>query len=285
MTALFATAAVEEAPDPTFLDELFALLVEEVSASGLGVAARRPRRPWVAARLRPATRRMVLLAAGLVIALVGISLLLRPVAQVGGPSPTPTVTRRPSPAPSPVTSPTPLATQQVVPSAVLSTFRSPKYLYTIGYPKNWKTSATAGELDSASYPFDTSGGVDYLAWDSPNVSDPGLIIAAPLAPPGTTLASWSTAIEQLQASTLGCAAADATQNLAIGGLPGRLLTWTTCPDYLLWAGVVRGTRAYHVILIDHFATGNPALQATDKALFLKILASLRFTGPTPSPTP
>jgi hypothetical protein len=39
------------------------------------------------------------------------------------------------------------------------------------------------------------------------------------------------------------------------------------------------------ILSDQYATGAPAVQATDKALFLRILASMRFTGATPSPSP
>jgi hypothetical protein len=288
MTALFAGAVVDEAPDPTFLDELFAVLVEEVSAGGLGVAPRATQGIRFPTRFRPATRRMALLAAGVAIALVGLGLLLRPLAQVGGPSPTPSETSSPSVAPTPVpsqTPATPLATQPVVPSLVLTGFRSSKYQYTISYPKNWKVSSSAGELGSADYPYDFANGVDYFGATSPTVLDPGLIVAGPVVPSGTLLASWSQRIEQLQATTIGCTVPDAREDVTIGGLPGSLLTWNDCPEYLLWAGVVRGTRAYHVVLIDQYATGAPAVQATDKALFLRILASMRFTGATPSPSP
>jgi len=168
---------------------------------------------------------------------------------------------------------------------VLITFRSSKYQYTISYPKNWKVTSSAGELSSTDYPYDFATGVDYFSATSPTVSDPGLIVAAPVVPNGTDLASWSQRIEQLQATALGCTVPDAREDLTIAGLPGRVLTWNSCPDYLLWAGIVRGTRAYHVVLIDHYATGAPAVQASDKALFLRILASLRFTGATPSPSP
>ena len=285
MTALFAGAVLDEAPDPTFLDELFALLVEEVSAGGLDVAPRAPRRLRAPSRFRPVTRQMALLAASVAIALVGLGLLLRPVGQVGVPSPIPSATSVPSVAPTPAPSPTPASTQPIVPSSVLTTFSSSKYQYTIGYPSNWLASSSAGELGSADYPYDFANGVDYFSATSPTVSDPGLIVAGPVVPRGTLLASWSQRIEQLQATAIGCTVPDARQDLVIGGLPARLLTWKACPDYVLWAGIVRGTRAYHVILIDHNATGVPALQATDKALFLKILASLRFTGATPSSSP
>ena len=226
-----------------------------------------------------------------IVAVVGLGLLLRPGAQVGGPSATPSGTGAPSApttptaSPTPAISPTPLATQSVVPSSVLTTFRSSKYQDTIGYPKNWKASSSPGELSSTDYPFDFATGVDYFSATSPIVSDPGLIVAAPVVPSGTTLAAWSQRIERLQATTVGCAMPDAREDVTIGGLPGSLLTWNDCPSYLLWAGVVRGTRAYHVLLIDQYAEGAPAVQASDKALFLKILASLRFTGATPSASP
>jgi hypothetical protein len=283
MTALFSGALVDESPDPTFLDELFALLVEEVAANRLDVpAARAPRAGWWRG---PAIRWPVAIAASLAIVLVGLGLLLRPIGQVGGPSPTPSAPpSRTSPTPIPPA--TPLATQPVVPSSVLTTFRSAKYQYTIGYPKNWNASTSPGTLSSLAYPYDFTAGVDYFSATAPTVSDPGLIIAGPTdIPVGTTLDSWITTIQQLQATSVSCPFADATQDLAIGGQPGRLLTWNSCPAYLLWAGVVRGARAYHVILIDRYAVGNPALEASDKTLFLKILASLRFTGPTPSPSP
>lgn len=288
MTALFTGAMVDEAPDPTFLDELFALLVEEVSAGGLDVAPRASLGSRLPSRFRPPTRWMALLAASVAIALVGLALLLRPIAQVGGPAPSPSATGTPStptPVPSPTPLPTPAATQPVVPSSVLTSFRSARYQYSISYPKNWKVSQSAGDFGSADYPYDFASGVDYFGSASPTVQDPGLIIAGPSVPGGTLLASWSQRIEQLQATTIRCTVPDARESVTIGGLPGSLLTWQKCPEYLMWAGVVRGTRAYHLLLIDQYATGAPTVQVTDKAMFLRILASLRFTGALPSPSP
>jgi hypothetical protein len=271
MTALFAGAIADEAPDPTFLDELFEVLLEEVAASSL------TERPWqrrVALRLR-AVRWPLLVAAGVAAVLIGLGVVLRPSSQFGGPSPSPTVAPSVTPAP----------TQPVAPSAALTPYRSPRHGYAIAYPSNWKYHSAPGTIDATTYPYDFSGGVDYFSATSPTVSDPGLIAAGPTVPAGTTLTSWITTIENMQATTLACPAPDATEDVTIGGDPGRLLTWNDCPEYLLWAGVVHGSHAYEVLLIDQWAVANPALQATDKALFLRILTSITFgPGSTPAPS-
>jgi hypothetical protein len=191
----------------------------------------------------------------------------------------------PLPTPTPSPSPTPAATQPVTPSTTLEPFTSEGYGYTVSHPANWRAHAGTTNLGAVFYPYDYSQGVDYFSATAPDVSDPGLIVAGPTVDPGTTLEGWIADIEQLQATNMGCSAPDASEQLAIDREPAVALTWLDCPEYLLWAGVVHGGRAYHVIWIDHYAVGNPTLQATDRAAFDRILASFSFapTGPPASP--
>jgi hypothetical protein len=221
----------------------------------------------------------LLVAAGVVVAIVGLGVIWRQPGNVGGPSPSPSV----SPAPS--TSPSPSPALRVTPSATLVPFSSSAYGYSLAYPANWKSRASVGPLAQATYPYDFDPAVDYFSVTAPDVGDPGLIAAGPVVTADTTVTSWAATFEHLQATITLCPPATSSENVQIAGQPGRLLTWVACPDFLLWAGAVHGGRAYHVILIDQFATADPTLQAADEALFLRILASFRFTsGPAPSGT-
>jgi hypothetical protein len=280
LTALFAGAVVDEAPDPTFLDELFAVLVNEVSELP---TAQRPSRlePW----RRSASRWQLLVAASLLVAM-GLGVLLRVGAPLVGPGATPSPSPSPAPSPTPAITAPPLPTQPVAPSSTLVPFTSSTYGYSITYPSNWAIRRSSGVLDSTIYPTDQSTNVDYFSASAPNTGDPGLIIAGPQVPVGTTLVSWSASIQQLQATDFGCPAAQTSEAVQIGGQPAQLLTWVNCPVWLLWAGVVDGDHAYHLILIDQYAVANPAVQAGDKALFLRILASVAFTSlASPSVSP
>jgi hypothetical protein len=279
LTALFAGAIVEERPDPTFLDELFELLVDEVATVGPAAA----RRPHPRSRWSRASRWPLLIAAGIVVALLAFGVLRLQAPNVGPPtSPTPT----PSATPVPPSAP-PLPTQPVVPSSTLVPFTATRYGYSITYPTNWGIRPATATLDATIYPIDTDPTVDNFSASVPAAGDPGLLVAGPAVPVGTTLAAWMTQIQQLQASGgFNCPPPQATEAVQIGGEPGQLLTWVACPEYLLWAGAIHGDHAYHVILIDKYAVNNPAIQAADKALFLRILASLTFTNPAPgSPRP
>ncbi len=279
MTALFTSAQVEETPDPTFLDELFTLLIEEVALAGPDLAPKRVQAGgWTRTTRWPrGWRWSLLVAAGVVAAIVGLSQAWRPPGNVGGPSASPSASPPPTRLPS--------QSLRVTPSATVAPFTSSAYGYSLSYPSNWKTRASVGELAQTTYPYDFDPAVDYFSATAPVVGDPGLIVAGPVVNAGTTVTSWAAAFEQLQATNMGCPPATSTENVQIGGQPGRLLTWVACPAYLVWAGVVDGARAYHVILIDQFATNDPVLQAADKELLLRILASLRFTGgPVPSGT-
>jgi hypothetical protein len=281
MTALFTSAQVEEAPDPTFLDELFALLIEEVAIAGPGLAPKQAQAGrWARTTRWPrGWRWSMLVAAGVVVAIVGLSVVWRLPGNVGGPSPSP------SASPPPTTLPSSSPSLRVTPSATVAPFTSSAYGYSLSYPSNWKTRASVGALAQTRYPYDFDPAVDYFSATAPVVGDPGLIVAGPVVTAGTTVTSWAAAFEQLQTTNMGCPPATSTENVQIGGQPGRLLTWVACPAYLLWAGVLDGPQGYHVILIDQFATNDPVLQAADKELLLRVLASFRFTGgPVPSGT-
>jgi hypothetical protein len=288
LTALFTAALADERPDPTFLDELFEVLVVEsagLRATGAPSPAPLARRPMgirglASARLTLgrfgsldwplAAAAAAAAAAALILAVATVALVVRPYGLVG-PAGVPTAPPSPSPTPGP--------TYQVLPATTFRTFTSTTYGYTVGYPSNWQTSESPGRLDPTTYPYDFSGGVDYLSATSPNVLDPGLVIAGPRLTRVTTLAGWMANIAQLQATAIACAAPDATEAATVAGLPAQIDTWNDCPEYILWAGFVRGDVGYHVLLIDQFATDNPPLQATDRAMFLRILGTFAFTGP------
>ena len=171
-------------------------------------------------------------------------------------------------------------------STKLVPFTSTTYGYSITYPSDWKVRPGTGTLLASVYPLDSSAGVDYFSATAPNVSDPGLVVAAPAVDAATTTASWAADIAQLQASTAGCGPADAVEDMSIGGETGRLQTWNSCPAYLLWAGVVRGGRGYDVEWIDRYAVGSLFQQTADKAMFKRIVASLTFAaGPAASAGP
>jgi hypothetical protein len=277
LTALFAGAIIEDRPDPTFLDELFELLVEEVASLRPATMRRRPIAWWSRAPRWP-----LLVAASIVIATLAFGVLVLQTPIIGPPRPT--STPAPTPTASPITTPPP--TPPVVPSSTLVPFTSTTYGYSIKYPSNWGTRPSVATHDRTIYPTDTDASVDYFSASAPTANDPGLIVAGPSVPRGTTLAAWTAAVEQLQAGAgFTCPPPQVSEPLQIGGEPAQLLTWTTCPSWLLWAAVVHGNRAYHLIWIDQNATNNPALQTTDKALFLRILASVTFGPALGSPAP
>jgi hypothetical protein len=266
LTALFESLIVDERADPTFLDELFELLVEEVASVG-PAATRRPRAVTLWSR---APRWPLLVAASLVVATLTFAVLLRaPI--IGPPRPTPTRTALPS------------ASDRITPSTTLAPFVSSTYGYTIAYPSNWKTVPSTSRLDSTAYPQNGSSTVDFFSAGPPGVGDPGLTVAGPAVPHGTSLVTWTASIQRLQANGFTCPPATALEPIQVGGQPAQLLTWANCPVWLMWAGVVQGGQAFHVIFSDRYAANDNALQASDRALFLRILGTATFTISQPSP--
>ena len=246
------------------------------------------RLPWRFAQMTPATR--IALAIVTLVVVGGGSIYL--VAQrggAGGPPSSPVATLAPAASLTPTQAPpstatsSPARTPPVAPSSELKTFTSPRYGYSIDYPSNWRTRPSTGEITAIDHPYDGEQRVDYLSASAPLLVDPALVVAAPKIDAGTTLDNWVSTIDGL----VGCAPTGSTA-VQIGGEPGRLITFDNClvdrSGFLLWAGVLHGDRAYHIVWLDQYAMGNPALQATDRSIFTRMLASFTFEpGAAPSP--
>jgi hypothetical protein len=153
LSALFAGALVEERPDPTFLDELFQLLVEEVAEMDPSAAQQ--------ARALPGLRRVprwpLLAAASIVIAILALGVLRLAAPQFGPPA---------SPAPTPTPSPIVLS----------NTFTAPIHAYTGALPAGW--SVTLGTTASAPDTFVGPAGT--------------LVVRFTPIPGGTSQDTWST---------------------------------------------------------------------------------------------
>lgn len=169
-----------------------------------------------------------------------------------------------------------LATPPVAPTSELQPFTSSAYAYTVSYPSNWNVREATTQISSIQTPHDFDPGIDYFSATAPETSDPALVIAGPEVEAGKTLDEWVADVER-DASGVGCDAPDAEEDTQLGGGAASILTWYDCHAFLLWAAAVHGDHAYHVIWVDMYARGNPALQSADKALFQAILASFAFT--------
>jgi hypothetical protein len=228
--------------------------------------------PWRNLRMNQMSRALAGIAA-IAVVLVGGTILLQPGSSPGGPSPTLS-------SPSPTAPSGGAATSPPVPSTVLVNFSSAAYGYSIDYPSNWKSRSTDRQILLTEYPYaphaQSGSAVDLFSATADGDTDPVLIVAAPVVDGAMTLDKWVARIEKLQTED-SCPPPEASEDIQAGGEPGRLLTWN-CPYFLFWAAVVHGNRAYHVVWLDQPALGNPALQAADKALFEKILASLTFSS-------
>ena len=210
------------------------------------------------------------------------------------PSPQPISTPAPSaevatPAPSPARSPV----AAVVPSSDLVRFASTVYPYTISIPSNWKSRPAILPITPDEFPYPDNLAVDYFSASAPDQVSPALIVAAPVVTGGTTLETWVATIEKRQRDTgvargwAQCTSPDTSSAIRFGSGAGRLLTWNACPAFVLWAATVHQDRAVHILWVDDQATDDPALQASEKALFERILATFDFTktapaGPSPS---
>ncbi len=270
-----AQAWLAEGPD-RLPDRVLDAVVDEIH---LTRQRRVIRVPW---RFPPMSTPVRLASAAIVVVVglaVGASVLGRPPSNIGGPATPP-----PSPTSTPVSTPVP----PVVPSSVLVKFSSAAYEYSIDYPSNWKSRSADRQILLHEYPYAPNGqsgsAVDLFSATALGDTDPVLVVAAPIVDSGMTLGAWVALIEKLQTDD-SCPPPEASEDIQVGGEPGRLLTWN-CPFFVFWAAVVHGNRAYHVIWIDQLALGSPALQAADKALFERVLASLTFTTTPPAvPSP
>jgi hypothetical protein len=165
-------------------------------------------------------------------------------------------------------------------SGSLTSFASSTYAYTIGYPLGWKVRPATFRMDRTAFQEVVSTGIDYFSETAPDDQGrPALSLAIGVAGPtveaGTTLDQWVGDVEQLQKNELACGPPNTSEDIQLGDEPGRLLTWKSCPGYILWAAVVHGTNAFHIWLVDELAS-DPAIQVKDKALFTHVLASFAF---------
>lgn len=243
MFDLFDESVATDAPDPTFLDELFALLIDEVASRPL------PRPIQRLDRGRPIVRWTVLIAASVAIALLGLGLLGRPIWLVGPPNPTPSPSSIPG-------SPLPRLTQ---------TFTSPLNGFSIGYPSGQSIQAatrTANVDQRASSPDDpwVDNIIDILGtglvsvWSVPLTGTPEQRMADELADSLLTTSGFAV-----------CGSTMTTVPVVIDGHAGTIDTH--CDAAYLDAFAILGGREYRI-----------SLQADPPNMdwFQEILASVRL---------
>ena len=106
---------------------------------------------------------------------------------------------------------------------------------------------------------------------------PGVIIAAQPVTNDVHIAEWTAAITDTVKFMKNCEPPNRSERLDIGGESATLLTYRDCPTDLgylhLWAGVVHGGRAYHIVWFN-----DPGTEAADRATFRKLLSSMSFDG-------
>jgi hypothetical protein len=149
----------------------------------------------------------------------------------------------------------------------LTTYESARYPYSIGYPANWSVREAIRSLPADEPPWATSDAIDFFSGPASGLNDPGIIVAAAEVPQGTTIEEWA-------ASTVRrtCGTPSAQERVDIGGELGSLLTYASCfQTYHLWAVVLHGTSAFHIVWINY-----PGTEATDRLLFEDILATFTF---------
>jgi hypothetical protein len=254
---LFRRLETDVAPNPVPVDRAF----EAIDQRRRGLV--HPRR-WPFLRA-PAgwPRRIALAAAAVAIFAVGVgvgaNLLGRPSNMIGGPpSPSPSASQ---PAPTPL------------PATELIRFRSTMYGYSIDTPRVWVARNATRALVGTEPPWVDSPPIDQFSAKidryGERSGDPGgtlIIAAADLSLP-TTLQSWTdgTAIAV-------CGTPTTREAITIDAEPASLVTFATCYSaYHLWATVLHGGKAYHIVLLD---TG--VNKAADRVLFDQLLASFSF---------
>lgn len=152
-------------------------------------------------------------------------------------------------------------------SVTLTTYESARYQYSIGYPANWSVREAKRSLRANEAPWATSDAIDFFSGPASGLNDPGIIVAAAEVPQGTTIEEWA-------ASTVRrtCGTPSAKERVDIGGELGSLLTYASCfQTYHLWAVVLHGTSAFHIVWINY-----PGTEASDRLLFEDVLATFTF---------
>jgi hypothetical protein len=193
----------------------------------------------------------------------GVAFLGRSPGGVGGgpaatPTPSPTATATESAAPTPGPTVPPLT----------ETFTSSLHGYSIKYPAGWSVRESVRSLSENEVPWADSEAVDYFSEGVSGVLDHGIIV-------GTQEVAQGTTSQDFAASTtlVICGTPSAEESIDIGGETGRLFTYLSCNGLRhLWAVVVHGTSAFHVVLIN-----GQVQQVPDRVLFDEVLATFTFT--------
>jgi len=178
------------------------------------------------------------------------------------------------PAATPTPSPTATATESVAPTpgptvpSLTQTFTSSLHGYSIKYPADWSVRGSVRSLSENEVPWSDSEAVDFISEGASGVLDHGIIVGAQEVAPGTTSQAFAAST-----TLVICGAPSAEESIDIGGETGRLFTYPSCNGLRhLWAVVVHGTSAFHVVLIN-----GQVEQVPDRVLFDEVLATFTFT--------
>jgi hypothetical protein len=150
-----------------------------------------------------------------------------------------------------------------------SRFRSIRYGYSIGYPRDWSARAASSSMPWEGLATETSDAVDKLLRDPG--STPMVLIAAVEVPPGTTYGRW---MPQLRARVegSGACAGFGGGNTTVDGERAIIIRYAGCNGWnQQWAGFVHDGRGYQVAW-----WGEPRRDRAEEPLFEAILKTFRF---------
>jgi hypothetical protein len=175
------------------------------------------------------------------------------------------------PAATPTPSPTATATESAAPTPgptvppLTQSFTSKVHGYSIKYPAGWSVREAVRSLSENEVPWYDSEAVDYF---SEGGLDLGIIVGAQEIAQGATLQDFAAST-----TLVICGTPSAEERIDIGGETGSLFTYPSCNGLRhLWAVVVHGTSAFHVVLIN-----GQLPQVPDRVLFDEVLATFTFT--------
>jgi hypothetical protein len=170
------------------------------------------------------------------------------------------------------------ATPQHVPSstpratlALDRTFVSPLYGYAVDHPRSFDERPATVPLQGTAPPLFGEPIVDRL--ESSDTA--AMVLASAELPAGVeNLDAWTAATARAF-----CGTPTSSESMTVGGANGTLDTFGSCQGYFhQWLTMVRDGRGYHVVWLSE-----PGSEAADRSLFLGILETFEFGGPSGSP--
>jgi hypothetical protein len=169
---------------------------------------------------------------------------------------------------------TPQQTPSSTPRATLAldrTFASPLYGYSLDHPRSFDERPATVPLQGTAPPLFGEPIVDRLESSSTGA----IVLASADLPDGVeNLDAWTAATARGF-----CGTPTSSESMTVAGATAVLDTFASCQGYFhLWLTIVRDGRGYHVVWLNE-----PGNEAADRSLFLAILATFEFGGPTGSP--